>query len=50
MSDSPSGDASDTDARAALLRRVGLDLAADSLELALTHRSYAYEDGGLPTN
>lgn len=36
--------------REALLRHVGLDLAAESLELALTHRSYAYEHGGLPTN
>ncbi|NUO40670.1 MAG: ribonuclease III, partial [Streptomyces sp.] len=27
---------------------VGLDL--DILERALTHRSYAYENGGLPTN
>src|SRR6266516_521381 len=27
---------------------VGLDL--DLLERALTHRSYAYENGGLPTN
>ncbi len=36
--------------RSTLLRRVGLDLEADALELALTHRSYAYEHGGLPTN
>jgi ribonuclease-3 len=40
----------DLQGRATLLQRVGLDLAADSLELALTHRSYAYEHGGLPTN
>ncbi len=26
------------------------DLAPELLELALTHRSYAYENGGLPTN
>jgi len=37
-------------ARAALLRRLELGLADDLLELALTHRSYAYENGGLPTN
>lgn len=36
--------------RAALLQRVGLTLPEDALELALTHRSYAYEHGGLPTN
>lgn len=36
--------------RAALLRHVGLTLADDALELALTHRSFAYEHGGLPTN
>jgi ribonuclease-3 len=45
-----SGATTDRQSRAALLQRVGLDLAADSLELALTHRSYAYEHGGLPTN
>lgn len=37
-------------ARSALLQRVGLTLPDESLELALTHRSYAYEHGGLPTN
>jgi ribonuclease-3 len=40
----------DRKARAALLVRVGLNLSDDLLELALTHRSYAYEHGGLPTN
>ena len=44
------GGARDGEARAALLRRLELDLSADLLELALTHRSYAYEHGGLPTN
>ncbi|MGB3480907.1 MAG: ribonuclease III [Mycobacterium sp.] len=29
---------------------MGVDLGADLLTLALTHRSYAYEHGGLPTN
>lgn len=33
-----------------MLQRVGLALAGESLELALTHRSYAYENGGIPTN
>src|SRR4051794_30377844 len=28
----------------------GVTLGADLLRLALTHRSYAYERGGLPTN
>ncbi|MEO7124922.1 MAG: ribonuclease III [Nakamurella sp.] len=50
MSDVAGSEQSDGEARLALLQRVGLDLAADSLELALTHRSYAYENGGLPTN
>jgi ribonuclease-3 len=29
---------------------LGLQIDADLLELALTHRSFAYENGGLPTN
>lgn len=29
---------------------LGVPVDADLLELALTHRSYAYENGGLPTN
>lgn len=29
---------------------IGIDLDPELLELALTHRSYAYEQGGLPTN
>ena len=37
-------------ARADLLRALGVDLPAELLTLALTHRSYAYENGGLPTN
>jgi ribonuclease-3 len=36
--------------RAELARAAGLDPAEPLLELALTHRSYAYENGGLPTN
>jgi ribonuclease-3 len=33
-----------------LLRALGLDLDGQLLGLALTHRSYAYENGGLPPN
>ncbi len=33
-----------------LLTALGVDLDAELLRLALTHRSYAYENGGLPTN
>lgn len=36
--------------RAPLLAALGVDLADDLLTVALTHRSYAYENGGLPTN
>ena len=34
----------------ALVYRWGPSIDADLLELALTHRSYAHENGGLPTN
>jgi ribonuclease-3 len=33
-----------------LLDALGVELSGDLLTLALTHRSYAYEHGGLPTN
>ena len=33
-----------------LLKRLGVDIDAGTLRLALTHRSYAYEHGGIPTN
>jgi ribonuclease-3 len=33
-----------------LLEALGLELPDELLTLALTHRSYAYEHGGLPTN
>jgi len=36
--------------RAGLLAALGLDIGAQLLDRALTHRSYAYEHGGLPTN
>jgi ribonuclease III len=35
---------------AALVDRLGVMVDADLLQRALTHRSYAYENGGLPTN
>jgi ribonuclease-3 len=39
-----------TPARRSLLDALGVDLSDELLSLALTHRSYAYENGGLPTN
>lgn len=36
--------------RAALLAALGVDLPEELLTMALTHRSYSYENGGLPTN
>lgn len=36
--------------RAPLLAALGVELDTELLELALTHRSYAYEHGGLPPN
>ena len=36
--------------RSALLARLGVDIEPGLLELALTHRSYAYEHGGVPNN
>ncbi|WP_026549995.1 ribonuclease III [Arthrobacter sp. Br18] len=33
-----------------LTQRLGVDIDAGTLRLALTHRSYAYEKGGIPTN
>ncbi|WP_344878773.1 ribonuclease III [Zhihengliuella alba] len=33
-----------------LLKRLGVDIDSETLRLALTHRSYAYEHGGIPTN
>ena len=37
-------------ARQQLLDALGVELPDELLTLALTHRSYAYEHGGLPTN
>lgn len=39
-----------TDAAEQLLNDLGVDLEADLLVLALTHRSFAHEAGGIPTN
>jgi ribonuclease-3 len=36
--------------RGILIERLGVDIDPGLLELALTHRSYAYEHGGLPHN
>jgi ribonuclease-3 len=36
--------------RTPLLEALGVELPDELLTLALTHRSYAYENGGLPTN
>jgi len=37
-------------AAAALVERLGIPIDPELLVLALTHRSFAYESGGLPTN
>jgi ribonuclease III len=39
-----------TSPRQPLIDALGVDLPDELLTLALTHRSYAYEHGGLPTN
>jgi ribonuclease-3 len=36
--------------RAELLDALGVELPDEPLTMALTHRSYSYENGGLPTN
>src|SRR6202453_2636054 len=36
--------------RQTLLDALGVDLPDERLTVALTHRSYSYENGGLPTN
>ncbi len=36
--------------RAALVEALGIELPDELLTMALTHRSYSYENGGLPTN
>jgi ribonuclease-3 len=47
MGDRPRGPVTD---RGPLLAALGVDLDDELLTLALTHRSFAYENGGLPTN
>ncbi|PRY45685.1 RNAse III [Geodermatophilus tzadiensis] len=47
---SPAGQAHADRAAAWLLDALGVELPGGLLALALTHRSYAYEHGGLPTN
>ena len=37
-------------ARTELIEKRGVDIGPELLELALTHRSYAYEHGGIPNN
>jgi ribonuclease III len=44
------GDATVAGDPAELRCALGVPITADTLERALTHRSYAYENGGLPTN
>jgi ribonuclease-3 len=39
-----------TQSRQSLVDALGVELPEELLTLALTHRSYAYEHGGLPTN
>jgi len=46
-SNTVSGPAADT---TPLVTALGVDLPSELLTLALTHRSYAYENGGLPPN
>jgi ribonuclease III len=46
----PAGRAHAERAAVWLLDALGVELPGDLLGLALTHRSYAYENGGLPTN
>ncbi|MEY9953886.1 ribonuclease III [Leifsonia sp. EB34] len=36
--------------RSALIEKLGVDIDPELLVLALTHRSYAYENGGIPNN
>ena len=47
MTDASEGPAPD---RSSLSRALGLDIEPGLLELALTHRSWAYENGGVATN
>src|ERR1700685_990938 len=44
------GDGTEAGDPAELSCALGVPMTAETLERALTHRSYAYENGGLPTN
>ena len=44
------GDGTQAGNPAELSCALGVPISAETLERALTHRSYAYENGGLPTN
>ena len=44
------GGAGDAGELAGLLDALGTDVSRDLVERAVTHRSFAYENGGLPTN
>ena len=46
----PPAESEPVPARSALLAALGVELGDELLTQALTHRSYAYENGGLPTN
>lgn len=46
----PSGDADSLTDRATLATTLGVEIDAELLQLALTHRSYAYEHGGVAHN
>jgi len=50
ISQSPSGGINAGGDPAELQRVLGVPIFPESLERALTHRSYAYENGNLPTN
>lgn len=44
------GESGPVDDHGPLLSALGVEIGDELLTLALTHRSYAYENGGLPTN
>jgi ribonuclease III len=50
VTETPAADPGDPGNGAALCQVLGVDVDDELMELALTHRSYAYEHGGLPTN
>jgi ribonuclease III len=50
MSQGPATNDGATRALAVVLADVDATLSAEGMGLAVTHRSFAYENGGLPTN